>query len=126
MSIQKESSELGRFTQPAALGLKAKVLILASSPLFNGNSSYANFRDSDGQPFFNQTFQLKKWQDAAQACKVAIESALLAGHKLYEFNKEEAMELPEAFSYTMNVRGAVTERFNKELIWGARELASCA
>lgn len=118
LSIQKESSELGRFTQPAALGLKAKVLILAASPLFNGNSSYANFRDSDGQPFFNQTFQLKKWQDAAQACKVAIESALLAGHKLYEFNKEEAMELPEAFSYTMNVRGAVTERFNKELIWG--------
>lgn len=116
--IQKESSELGRFTQPAALGLKAKVLVLAASPLFNGNSSYANFRDSDGQPFFNQEMQIRKWQLAAQACKEAIESALSAGHRLYEFCTEEAMDLPEEFAYSMNVRGAVTERFNKELIWG--------
>lgn len=117
-AIQKESSELGRFTQPAALGLKAKVLVLAASPLFNGNTSYANFRDSDGQSFFNQEYQLKKWQIAAQACKEAIESALSAGHRLYDFCAEEAMDLPEEFAYTMNVRGAVTERFNKELIWG--------
>lgn len=118
LTIQKESSELGRFTQPAALGLKAKVLVLAASPLFNGNASYANFRDFDGQPFFNQELQLKKWKDAALACQQAIEVALSAGHKLYDFRVEETMDLPEEFSYTMNVRGAVTERFNRELIWG--------
>lgn len=118
LTIQKESSELGRFTQPAALGLKAKVLVLAASPLFNGNSSYANFRDADKQPFFNQEFKIEKWKIAAQACKEAIESALSAGHKLYDFCTEEVMELPKDFAYTMNVRGAVTARFNKELIWG--------
>lgn len=118
LTIQKESSELGRFTQSAALGLKAKILVLAASPLFNGNASYANFRDFDGQPFFNQEFQLKKWEDAAQACREAIDVALQAGHRLYDFRIEETSDLPEDFSFTMNVRGAVTERFNKELIWG--------
>ena len=59
VTIQKQSSEMGRFTQAAAMGLKAKVLVLAASPLFNGNTAYANFRDTDGTPFFNQEFQIE-------------------------------------------------------------------
>lgn len=119
ITIQKQSSEMGRFTQAAAMGLKAKVLVLAASPLFNGNTAYANFRDADGTPFFNQEFQIEKWQAAADACREAIEAAIAAGHDLYDFCKEEAVTFSDpSFGYTMNVRGAVTERFNKELIWG--------
>lgn len=116
--IQRPSSEMGRLTQPAVLGLKAKVLLLSASPLFNGNTSYANFRDHDGQPFFNQEYKVEKWEKAAQACKEAIDAAVAAGHSLYYFNVEEAMDLPDELAYTMNVRGAVTERYNTELIWG--------
>ncbi len=118
LTIQREASELGRLTRPAAMGLKAKVLLLAASPLFNGNTAYVNFRDFDGEPFFNQQYSTEKWKAAAEACKDAIDEATAAGSKLYYFNTEEAMDLAEDFSYTMNVRGAVTARFNCELIWG--------
>src|SRR5690606_19872878 len=38
--IESEASELGRITLPIALSLKAKVLVTAASPLFNGNADY--------------------------------------------------------------------------------------
>src|SRR3546814_9721294 len=39
---------LGRITQPIALSLKAKVLVTAASPLFNGNKEYIGFAGPDG------------------------------------------------------------------------------
>ena len=44
LKIQNEATEMGRLTQPAALAIKAKTLLLAASPLFNGNTDYANFK----------------------------------------------------------------------------------
>ena len=44
--ITMEATEMGRLTQPAALALKAKILLWAASPLFNGNKEYANFRNN--------------------------------------------------------------------------------
>lgn len=52
LRITNQSTEMGRLTRPAALAIKAKVLLLAASPLFNGNTDYANFKDWDGEPFF--------------------------------------------------------------------------
>ena len=43
LKIQNEATEMGRLTQPAALAIKAKTLLLAASPLFNGNTDYAIF-----------------------------------------------------------------------------------
>src|SRR5690606_2837383 len=43
-----EQSELGRITKPIVLALKAKVLVTAASPLFNGNPEYANLKDNRG------------------------------------------------------------------------------
>src|SRR5690606_6307364 len=45
-------SESGRVTRPIAVGLKARVLVYAASPLFNGNTDYSNFRGKDGTLFF--------------------------------------------------------------------------
>jgi hypothetical protein len=117
-SIIRTVSELGRLTQPAALAIKAKVLLLAASPLFNGNTDFANFKDHDGEPFFNQNKETKKWEDAAQAALEAIESAETNGHALYYFSKDWAIALPDELLYGMNVRGAVTQRYNNELVWG--------
>lgn len=118
LKIQSEATEMGRLTQPAALAIKAKTLLLAASPLFNGNTDYANFKDWDGEPFFPQTYDANKWMLAAEACKTAIEYSLEAGHDLYDFSEETLTDLPQDLLYSMNVRQAVTERFNKELIWG--------
>lgn len=118
LKINNEATEMGRLTQPAALAIKAKTLLLAASPLFNGNTDYANFKDWDGEAFFPQTYDADKWVLAAEACKVALDVAIEAGHKLYDFGDETLIELPDDLMYSMNVRQAVTERFNVELIWG--------
>lgn len=118
LKIYNEATEMGRITQPAALAIKAKTLLLAASPLFNGNTDYANFKDKDGEPFFPQTYDANKWKIASDACKEALDVALKAGHDLYDFKEETLENLPENLMYSMNVRQAVTERFNKELVWG--------
>lgn len=118
LKIYNEATEMGRITQPAALAIKAKTLLLAASPLFNGNTDYANFKDKDGEPFFPQTYDANKWKTASDACKKALDVALQAGHDLYDFKEETLENLPENLMYSMNVRQAVTERFNKELVWG--------
>ena len=118
LKIQSEATEMGRLTQPAALAIKAKTLLLAASPLFNGNTDYANFKDWDGEPFFPQTYDVNKWKLAAEACKEALDVSVEAGHALYDFSDETLSDLPDDLLYSMNVRQAVTERFNIELIWG--------
>jgi len=46
MEVLVPVSDAGRITKPIALALKAKVLVLAASPLFNGNPDYATFKDN--------------------------------------------------------------------------------
>jgi len=108
--------ELGRVTRPAALGLKAEVLLTAASPLFNGNSDMSDFVNKDGTPFFNATYDPTKWQKAADALKTAIEAAEATGHHI--FYKED---IPYAISQTtktkLDIRQAITERWNPEVIW---------
>ena len=45
--ISNKGSELGRVTQIANLTLKARLLVTAASPLFNGNKDYANYVDKE-------------------------------------------------------------------------------
>lgn len=116
--ISKGATEMGRLTQSAALAIKAKTLLLAASPLFNGNTDFANYKNQDGEVFINQTKDVKKWNRAAEAALGAINSAESSGFKLYEFSEDWSITLPDELKYGMNVRGAVTQRFNNELIWG--------
>ncbi|MDU1890347.1 MAG: RagB/SusD family nutrient uptake outer membrane protein [Dysgonomonas sp.] len=115
--IYLTGSEMGRLTQPAALAIKAKILLWAASPIFNGNTAYANFRNKQGENLINQTYSREKWVAAAEATKAAIESAELNGHMLYDFGMDAIYTIPEEIHYGMNTRQAVTERFNVELVW---------
>lgn len=111
------ATEMGRLTQPAALALKAKILLWAASPIFNGNKAYANFRNKEGKHLINQEESREKWVTAAKACEEAIASAEANGHELYDCSMDIVYGLPEELHYGMNIRQAVTERFNPELIW---------
>ncbi|HMR19747.1 MAG TPA: RagB/SusD family nutrient uptake outer membrane protein, partial [Sphingobacterium sp.] len=117
--INDELSELGRITQPIALTLKAYVLVTAASPLFNGNTDYAGFKDQAGRPFFNQEYDPGKWTRARVACEEAIEACHLAGNTLYYYSQSNSQYNVSDFIRTqMNVRNSVTEKWNKEIIWG--------
>lgn len=119
LKIEDITNELGRPTQPVASAVKAQVLTLAASPLFNGNKDYASVRDNQGRELFSQTYDAHKWNKAAEACKEAIRVAKEAGHGLFDFHTTVyARNLSEETVAAMQVRGAVTERWNNEIIWG--------
>jgi hypothetical protein len=115
-AILDQSTELGRITQPIALAVKAKVLVTAASPLFNGNTDYANFKDKDGVNLISTTYDESKWQKAAEAARIAIEAAEAVGNKLYEFQATQ-FKLTDTTMTQMSIRNAVTERWNEEHIW---------
>lgn len=114
--IGDRSSELGRITKPIALAVKAKVLLMAASPLFNGNSDHAGFRDQDGVNLFSTTYDANKWKLAADAAIAAIDASEAAGFKLYEF-PATAFKLSDTTKRQMSIRNALTERWNSEHVW---------
>lgn len=64
----------GRATKGAALALKARVLLMAASPLYNGCDLYKGvMKNKAGNFLFPQTADPTKWDDAAKACKAVID-----------------------------------------------------
>lgn len=119
MRIQQMIVSAGRPTIPMALALKAQVLTLAASPLFNGNKDFEGYVDNRGVNIFGEnvgTVDKNKWERAAQALKNAIDTCHLAEHKLFTYNRLYQMSDTTALSFT--IRGAVTEKWNPEIIWG--------
>ncbi len=124
LEIMNVSSELGRITQPAALTLKAKILVTAASPLFNGNTDLSGLVDNRGVALANTNYDATKWSRAAIACKNAIDTCLLAGHKLYEFTKQT--NVSDSTKRLMTLRHVVTDKWNKEIIWTEAKLSMYA
>lgn len=128
MQVRDQNSELGRITKPIAVSLKAKVLVYAASPLFNGNTDYSGFGNKDGAKLFSAAADPKKWEVAAKACKEAIDLCHEAGYKLYEFEvTQQTRNISEETRIQLNNRGTLTERWNPEIIWantqsGTRDL----
>jgi starch-binding outer membrane protein, SusD/RagB family len=114
--IANETQEMGRVTQPIVLSIKAKLWLLAASPLFNGNSDYANFADKEGTPLFSQAFDITKWEKARDAAKAAIDAAESAGHQLFVY-KNDPFGLNDTTKVQLSIRQAVTEPWNREHVW---------
>lgn len=116
--IQDQTTEMGRITKAIALATKAEILVNAASPLFNGNISYSSFKNKAGKPFFNQTASQQKWATAMDACKAAIDAATANGNKLNHFAPSVSYNLPPDLQIEMDIRTAVTDNFNSEVVWG--------
>jgi hypothetical protein len=112
-------TEQGRVTMPVAKALKAKILVLNASPIFNGNEDFNSLVDSQGNSLVNQTYDPQKWVLAKDALYDAIESAESNGHQLYEFTQQIPIngELSEQVIEELSQRAAITESFNPEIIW---------
>jgi hypothetical protein len=78
---QPSDIEYGRATKGMALAVKARLLLYAASPLYNGNNDYAGFINKDGKPFINQTYDKTKWQKAADAAKAVIDLGIYSLYK---------------------------------------------
>ncbi|TKG95039.1 RagB/SusD family nutrient uptake outer membrane protein [Puteibacter caeruleilacunae] len=117
LMIENESTELGRITQPIAAAIKAKVLVLNASPIFNEGGVFDDLVSKDGAKLIDDTNNAEKWVIAKEAVKAAIDKCHEAGHELYYF--KEPRVISDSTRLKMNIRGAVTERWNSELIWGS-------
>lgn len=119
--IQNQNTELGRATKPIALALKAKLLVMAASPLFNGNTDLAGFTDNEGVAFFNPTVDAQKWVKARDAAKAAIDAAEANGFSLYKYTND-IYNLSDEMKIQLNIRNAVTEPWNVENVWGNSQM----
>ena len=126
VKVQNPATELGRVTKAMTLSLKAKVLVEAASPLFNGNTDYINFKGVDGEQLFNPEYDAEKWGKAVTACKEAIEVCHEAGNKLFEFSPSFGTDLQESTIRQMSIRNSITERWNSEIIWANTNSSSAA
>lgn len=79
---QKISNYDHTFCLEAVYALKAKVLLYAASPLFNGNAFYSDFKNKNGELLFNSTYDRNKWLLAAEAADKAAEICEEGGRAL--------------------------------------------
>jgi hypothetical protein len=67
--INGANSRFGRLDKGQCKALKAKVLLYAASPLFNGNTLMADVKNAEGTPLIPTTVDPAKWERARDAYK---------------------------------------------------------
>lgn len=118
LPARRNDNELGLATSVAAKALKARLYLLAASPLFNGNTDYIGFKNFDGTEMIPTFYDANKWTKAKIAHKEAIDLALSNGYRLYESadtvdNSQEEPSDPHQRVSRFNL----TDKFNKEILW---------
>jgi hypothetical protein len=103
-----EDRDWGRATKGAALALKSRLLLYAASPLYNGNTEYASFKNADGKQLISQTFNREKWKAAADAAKAVID---MGRYSLYTASNGDPIT-----SY----RNIFFENWNNEIIFSRK------
>ena len=88
-----ETDKYGRATAIMALTVRSQMLLFNASPLVNGSGKCSDFANRDGEKLFPQGYDAHKWVRAADACKLLIDRAHAAGHKLYtEYNADGTID----------------------------------
>lgn len=110
---QPLNDEYGRVTTGVCKAYKEQTLLLAASPLFNGNSAYANVKNQDGQKLFPASYDKNKWKLAADAAKAFIDEFVPTTYDL--FREEDPDPYMAAYKSCKDV---VSTDWNNEWIFG--------
>lgn len=141
-----EEENVGRANNVAAKALKARVLLTAASPLWNGEFPYPDWKNKIETPGYgnelvSREFSQEKWDKAFAACDAALKAALDADYALYDDseyykvqgladkdlpyipgfedqNSPEAIEFKKKVVKMRYVVSAKVNEGNKEIIWG--------
>jgi hypothetical protein len=130
---EKQSSlDYGQIDRVGAMAIKARIMLYRASPFFNGNSEYfGDFFDHDGQHFFPQKEDGKKWEDALKAIEDALQIAERNMKDLYTYegapyvyDRDDWDFDPVRMKTLYSLRMLVADKWNKELLWGLSNLPS--
>ncbi|MAB91461.1 MAG: RagB/SusD family nutrient uptake outer membrane protein [Zunongwangia sp.] len=110
--IPFKGQNAGRMSRPFALAIKEKVLLHNASPLFNGNTDYAEMTNEEGTPLISQTTDNSKWQAAANAAKDFIDEYVPGTFSLYRENDNTG-----SYSPYLSTRNVMLEDWNEEIIY---------
>ena len=113
--------ELGRATSTACKALKARVLLYAASPLWNGSFPYPNWENTvyetpgRGKELVSRIAVPAKWQKALEACNEAIDLAVNEGKReLFDIASSEVLRNNDQLSLP-DYNGA-DETFRKKVM----------
>lgn len=93
LESERGVQEIVRPTRGAALALRARVLLFAASPLFNGKAPAEVLNtlvDKDGKKLLSATYDESKWAKAAAAARDVME---LGKYELYVAYKKESGDI---------------------------------
>ena len=99
------------FCLEAVYALKAKVLLYAASPLFNGNAFYSDFKNKNGELLFNATYDRNKWLLAAEAADVAADICDRGDRAMFEGH---GLKKTEWLNHMYDVEMSTFSRFNNQ------------
>jgi hypothetical protein len=108
-AVWGSSANYGRPTKGTCLAVKAQLALLAASPLWNGNTRFAAFKNQDGTPLAPAQYDAAKWKTAADAAKAVI---ALNTYKLYT-NLDDG---GGAFDPYLSCRDLFLKNWNNEII----------
>lgn len=86
----RSTEDLGRATSTICKCLKARVLLYAASPLWNGSFYKADWQNKNyetpdyGKELVSNSYDREKWTRALTACQEALTAAKAAGHELFD------------------------------------------
>lgn len=107
-----DDTNVGRPTKGACLALRARMLMFAASPLFNGNPDFKDVKNPDGTYLFSQSEDPSKWRRAADAVKLVIDMPQYDLYKEYLDNGEI-----DALMSCINLHLKTSPADNKEIIF---------
>lgn len=123
LPVSRFGENFGLATSVAAKSLKAKLLLYAASPLFNGNTEFYGgdkLLSSDGTPLMPQTYDPSKWTKAKKAFEEAIALAGSAGYGLYtnkSYQLGGLVNLEPKDPILHQLRYNIIEPANSDIIW---------
>jgi len=109
--IDFRNSNAGRMSKPFAMFIKEKTLLFAASPLFNGNTDYADLVGQDGTVLIDQTYDQNKWAQAAEAAKDFIGEYVPGTFDLYREFSDGTL------NPYLSTRNVLLTEWNEEIIY---------
>jgi hypothetical protein len=104
-----------RLTKGVALSFKCRALLQGASPLYNGNSDFADLKNEDGKQLISQNYDENKWKRAADAYKAYIDEFVPSVYDLYRKSPGGV------YNPFVTLRDVMLDQWNVEVIFGRPE-----